>query len=260
MLLFMMSVLNWGKGNLLKTTDLRKEFGTKVAVDNVTLSLNPGELFGFLGPNGAGKTTTIRMITGLLTPTKGRLTVGEYDLRKDILKAKKLIGYVPDKPLVYEKLTGREFVKFMAELYDMPTDAVAKAEKWYQVFNLLEVIDSQIATYSHGMRQKISLIGQLVHEPKLLLLDEPTVGLDPKSARTLRDVLRQLCAEGVTVLISTHLLPIAEMMCDRVGIMDRGKLIALGTLSELQSTYHTDAGLEDLFLQLTESSEGELTV
>lgn len=242
---------------MLVATHLRKVFGSHVAVDQLDFSLRQGELFGFLGPNGAGKTTTIKMLVGLLRPTHGTIMVGPYDLQKEPLLAKKLIGYVPDKPMLYDRLTGREFIRFMAELYEMPRESLSIAEHFYALFDMQPVIDELISGYSHGMKQKISLIGQLVHRPKVILLDEPTVGLDPKGARVLHNTLKELCAQGASILISTHLLPIAEMMCDRVGIMDQGKLIALGTLSELQSTYHTDANLEDLFLRLTSGEKGE---
>lgn len=242
---------------MLIAYQLRKEFGNQVAVNDLNFTLREGELFGFLGPNGAGKTTTIKMLVGLLTPTRGTVTIGPHDLRKEPIKAKRLLGYVPDRPFIYEKLTGREYVRFMAELYELPPEAMNEAERYFKEFDLIESADNLISTYSHGMKQKISLIGQLVHKPTAILLDEPTVGLDPKGARVLRNILRRLCEEGVAVLISTHLLQTAELMCDRVGIMDRGKLIAEGTLAELQSTYHTDAGLEDLFLRLTDGSKEE---
>lgn len=238
---------------MLTSQGLRKEFGQKVAVKDVTLTVGAGELFGFLGPNGAGKTTTIRMLAGLLAPTAGRVAIGEVDLQKDPQTAKRMIGYVPDRPLVYDKLTGREYLQFMMELYDVPQqEAESRAAHYLEQFELLEAQDELTGSYSLGMKQKISLIGQLIHDPRVLLLDEPTVGLDPKAARRLRDVLRELCDEGVAVLISTHLLPIAELMCDRVGIMDHGTIIADGTVAELRSRYHSDASLEDLFLQLTD--------
>ncbi|WP_245631670.1 ABC transporter ATP-binding protein [Alicyclobacillus ferrooxydans] len=242
---------------MLEATGLRKEFGHKVAVEDVSFTLNKGELFGFLGPNGAGKTTTIRMLVGLLRPTRGEIQVAGVDLQRRPMEAKRRLGYVPDRPMVHDKLTGREFLRFMASLYDLPARAVDEADHWLEQFDLTESADDLISTYSHGMKQKIGLIGQLIHEPEVLLLDEPTVGLDPKSARTLRNVLNGLCAKGVTVLISTHLLPIAEMMCHRVGIMDRGRLIAIGSIAELQERYHTESNLEDLFLRLTEAAEGE---
>ncbi len=239
---------------MLTAQGLRREFDHKVAVKDVSFTVGSGELFGFLGPNGAGKTTTIRMLTGLLTPTAGRVVVGDVDLHKDPQAAKRMIGYVPDRPLVYDKLTGREYLQFMTELYDVPEqEASSRAGNYLRQFELTDAQDELVGSYSLGMKQKISLIGQLIHSPQVLLLDEPTVGLDPKAARRLRDVLRELCDGGAAVLISTHLLPIAELMCDRVGIMDRGTIIADGTVAELRSRYDSDASLEDLFLQLTDS-------
>ncbi len=240
---------------MLTARQLRKEFNRiKVAVKDVSFTVRTGELFGFLGPNGAGKTTTIRMLAGLLTPTAGRVEVGGVDLHKDPQKAKQLIGYVPDRPLVYEKLTGREYIQFMTELYDVPAqDAAVQTERYLEQFELTAAQDELVGSYSHGMKQKISLIGQLIHNPQVLLLDEPTVGLDPKAAKRLRDVLRELCDKGVAVLISTHQLPIAELMCHRVGIMDHGTIIADGTLAELRERYDADASLEELFLRLTDS-------
>lgn len=240
---------------LLIAQSLTKDFGGKVAVKDVSFTLETGELFGFLGPNGAGKTTTIRMLTGLLTPTSGDVWVGEHSLSHNPETVKQLLGYMPDQPLVYDKLTGREYIRFMAELYAMPNEVIIEAERYLKEFDMIDSADQLISGYSHGMKQKIALIGQLTHKPQVLLLDEPTVGLDPKGARTLRDILRGLCTQGVTVLISTHLLPIAELLCDRVGIMEKGKLIALGTLAQLQEQYSTSAGLEDLFLQLTDPDQ-----
>jgi len=241
---------------VLSAHHLVKEFSGKAAVRDVSLTLREGEVFGFLGPNGAGKTTTIRMLAGLLTPTSGTVNIGSHDIIKEPERAKRLLGFLPDRPLVYDKLTGREYIRFMADLYDMPEEVIHDAEDHLRDFELQAAADQQIGGYSHGMKQKIALIGQLTHRPKVLLLDEPTVGLDPKGARTLRDILRGLCQSGVAVLISTHLLPIAELLCDRVGIMQRGRMIATGALAELQAQYHTEAGLEDLFLQLTEGDVG----
>ena len=243
--------------HVLETENLTKYYGKSRGIIDINLKLSEGEIFGFIGPNGAGKTTTIRMLVGLLRPTRGEIQVAGVDLLRHPMEAKRRIGYVPDRPMVHDKLTGREFLRFMASLYDLPTRVPDKADHWLEQFDLTESADDLISTYSHGMKQKIGLIGQLIHDPEVLLLDEPTVGLDPKSARTLRNVLNGLCDRGVTVLISTHLLPIAEMMCHRVGIMDRGRLIAIGSIAELQERYHTESNLEDLFLRLTEAAEEE---
>lgn len=238
---------------------LCKRFGTLMAVDGLDLEVRQGELFGFLGPNGAGKTTTIRMLTGLLRPTAGRVLIGGYDVQREPVRAKALLGYVPDEPVLYEKLTGREFLTFMADLYRV--DGSRRRERipeLLELFGLSERGDDLIQSYSRGMRQKLAVAGALVHEPRVLILDEPTVGLDPRSARVLKDVLRALVARGVTVFMSTHVLEIAERMCTRVGIVDRGHLVASGTMQELRAQAREDsATLEDIFLKLTGGTEYE---
>lgn len=244
---------------MIKTDGLCKRYGTLTAVDGLNLEVGPGELFGFLGPNGAGKTTTIRMLTGLLRPTAGRVFIGGYDVQREPVRAKALLGYVPDEPVLYEKLTGREFLTFMADLYRV--DGSRRNERipeLLELFGLTERGDDLIQSYSRGMRQKIAVAGALVHEPRVLILDEPTVGLDPRSARVLKDVLRALTGRGVTVFMSTHVLEIAERMCTRVGIIDRGRLIACGTMEELRAQAREDsATLEDIFLKLTGGTEYE---
>ncbi|MBC7338294.1 MAG: ABC transporter ATP-binding protein [Firmicutes bacterium] len=244
---------------MIKTDGLCKRYGTLTAVDGLNLEVGPGELFGFLGPNGAGKTTTIRMLTGLLRPTAGRVFIGGYDVQREPVRAKALLGYVPDEPVLYEKLTGREFLTFMADLYRV--DGSRRNERipeLLELFGLTERGDDLIQSYSRGMRQKIAVAGALVHEPRVLVLDEPTVGLDPRSARVLKDVLRALTGRGVTVFMSTHVLEIAERMCTRVGIIDRGRLIACGTMEELRAQAREDsATLEDIFLKLTGGTEYE---
>ncbi|MEW5933240.1 MAG: ABC transporter ATP-binding protein [Bacillota bacterium] len=244
---------------MIKTDGLCKRYGTLTAVDGLNLEVGPGELFGFLGPNGAGKTTTIRMLTGLLRPTAGRVFIGGYDVQREPVRAKALLGYVPDEPVLYEKLTGREFLTFMADLYRV--DGSRRNERipeLLELFGLTERGDDLIQSYSRGMRQKVAVAGALVHEPRVLILDEPTVGLDPRSARVLKDVLRALTGRGVTVFMSTHVLEIAERMCTRVGIIDRGRLIACGTMEELRAQAREDsATLEDIFLKLTGGTEYE---
>lgn len=244
---------------MIKTDGLCKRYGTLTAVDGLNLEVGPGELFGFLGPNGAGKTTTIRMLTGLLRPTAGRVFIGGYDVQREPVRAKALLGYVPDEPVLYEKLTGREFLTFMADLYRV--DRSRRNERipeLLELFGLTERGDDLIQSYSRGMRQKIAVAGALVHEPRVLILDEPTVGLDPRSARVLKDILRALTGRGVTVFMSTHVLEIAERMCTRVGIIDRGRLISCGTMVELRAQAREDsATLEDIFLKLTGGTEYE---
>lgn len=222
-----------------------------VAVDNLTMQVRPGELFGFLGPNGAGKTTTIKMMAGLLEPTSGTIKINGYDLLREGRKARSLLGYVPDTPHAYEKLTGREFVRFMADIFRVNRpDREERIQELLELFELQEFADSLTETYSHGMRQKIVLTATLIHEPKVIFLDEPTTGLDPRSARRVKDILLRLCSQGTTVFMTTHILEIAERMCDRIGILNKGRLIALGTLAELRQVRGAET-LEDIFLQVT---------
>jgi len=241
---------------------LEKQFGGLRAVDHLDLVVGAGELFGFLGPNGAGKTTSIKMMTGLLRPSAGTARIGGYDIQSEPLKAKALFGYIPDNPFLYEKLTGREFIRFMADLYSVPTEGRSrKIDDLLRLFELEDKADALIQGYSRGMRQKIALAGALVHQPKVIFLDEPTVGLDPKSARLMKDVLRRLCNEGTTVFVSTHILEIAERMCDRFAIINKGKIVATGTMEELRQRSSNDPdqqrSLEDIFLELTSGTAHE---
>lgn len=232
---------------------LSKNYGEKKAVDRLNLRIYKGEIFGFLGPNGAGKTTTIKMLTGLLDPTSGSIQLNGTNLWKNPLQAKKEIAYVPDQPHLYEKLTGREYLQFIASVYHLEMDELKKRKNnLANIFQMTEQLDDLIESYSHGMKQKLAIIGALIHDPKILFLDEPTVGLDPKSARMLKDLLQQKADQGMTVFLTTHILEIAEQMCDRVGILSRGKLIAIGTMEELRALDDKEErSLEDIFLQLT---------
>ncbi len=247
--------------NLLALT---KYFGKLCAVDALTLQVEAGEIFGFLGPNGAGKTTTINMLTGLLRPTSGTATLAGYDIQKQGLQAKAILGLMPDTPQLYEALTGRQFVRMIADLYEVPAkQAENEMDSLLAQLELNDAADDQIKGYSYGMQKKILLISLLVHHPKILFLDEPTSGLDPRSARTVREILRQRCEHGCTVFMTTHILEIAERICDRVGIISKGRLIAVGTIAELQQRKrepHADPTsdnsqqtetLEDIFLDLT---------
>jgi ABC-2 type transport system ATP-binding protein len=242
---------------LIKTTGLVKHFGDKVAVGGVDLDVHSGEIFGFLGPNGAGKTTTIKVICGLLRPTSGTASVGGFDIQQQPIAAKSILGYVPDQPLLYDKLSAREFLSFVADLYNVPAkQAERRAEELLRLFDLSNDADNLIEGFSHGMRQKTAIAGALMHDPKVLVLDEPTVGLDPKSARLIKDILRQLAERGSAVFLSTHILEIAERMCDRIGIIDHGNLIAVGTVDELRATQaQSGQSLEDIFLSLTGGAE-----
>lgn len=241
---------------LIETNQLSKHYGDKVAVDEVTFSVYPGEVFGFLGPNGAGKTTTIKMIVGLLLPTSGTVKVSGYDVVEQPLQAKAANGYVPDTPNLYAKLSGREFLRFVGDLYELERGQVTRRiDELLRLFNLEEAADDTIDSYSHGMQQKTALAAALMHDPRLLILDEPTVGLDPKSARLIKDILRQMADRGAAVFLSTHILEIAERMCDRIGIINQGKLIAVGTMDELRELGQGETSLEDIFLNLTGGTE-----
>jgi ABC-2 type transport system ATP-binding protein len=240
------------KSPFIELHELCKNYGKKTAVDHLNLTAYSGEVFGFLGPNGAGKTTTIKMIVGLLQPTSGTVTVAEYDMQKFPLQAKFSSGYVPDTPNLYSKLSARELLRFVGDLYCLDTQRINyRIEELLELFNLSEIGDDLIDSYSHGTQQKVSMAAGLLHDPKVLVLDEPTVGLDPKSARLIKDVLRQFADRGSLVFITTHILEIAERMCDRIGIINQGRLIALGTIDELRRNVSGENSLEDIFLSLT---------
>lgn len=226
--------------------------GSVKAVDNLDLKVNKGEIFGFLGPNGAGKTTTIKMIVGLLNPDDGAVMIDGTDIRKDPLGAKRKIGYVPDSPNLYERLTGTEYLNFMADVYQVPADLRKQRIEYYlDMFELKDAASDLIKSYSHGMKQKVALTGALIHDPAVWILDEPMVGLDPKSAHLLKNQMREHCDKGNTVFFSTHILEVAEKLCDRIGIINKGKLVAIGTLDELRHGDNKDS-LENIFLELTE--------
>jgi ABC-2 type transport system ATP-binding protein len=244
---------------LITTSRLVKKYGEKLAVDDVSLEVYGGEIFGFLGPNGAGKTTTIKMIVGLLQPSSGKIRVGDFDVQTQPQQAKAITGYVPDTPNLYAKLTGRELLRFIGDLYGIERQQVERRiEELLRLFDLAEAGDDTIDSYSHGMQQKTALAAALVHDPRVLVLDEPTVGLDPKSARLIKDILRQMADRGAAVFLSTHILEIAERMCDRIGIIHRGQLVAVGTFQELRAmrgAEGSDSSLEDIFLSLTGGAE-----
>jgi ABC-2 type transport system ATP-binding protein len=243
--------------SLIETQNLVKKYGDKLAVNDVSFTVQGGEVFGFLGPNGAGKTTTIKMIVGLLQPTSGMIKVAGFDVQAKPLQAKAASGYVPDTPNLYAKLSGRELLRFVGDLYNLDRQQVAqRTEELLRVLDLAEAADNTIDSYSHGMQQKASLAAALMHDPRVLVLDEPTVGLDPKSARLIKDLLRQMAERGAAVFLSTHILEIAERMCDRIGIINKGKLVAVGTMAELRSLGKAgEVSLEDIFLGLTGGAE-----
>lgn len=242
---------------LVETRHLVKRYGDKVAVNDISFDVYQGEVFGFLGPNGAGKTTTIKVIVGLLQPTSGTVKVAGYDVQSQSMLAKASSGYVPDTPNLYAKLSGRELLRFVGDLYNMDRSQVGhRIDELLRMFDLTAAADDTVDSYSHGMQQKTSLAAALMHDPKVLILDEPTVGLDPKSARLIKDILRQLADRGAAVMLSTHILEIAERMCDRIGIINKGQLIAVGTMDELRTLDKTgQTSLEDIFLDLTGGAE-----
>ncbi len=237
----------------IEISKLTKRFGSKVAVNELTLHVRRKELYAFLGPNGAGKTTTLKVVTGLLRPTSGMVRVGGYDVHAEGVEARRLMSYVPDEPFLYEKLSGREFLFFVGRMYGMdPATCRTKVDELSERFGTGEYLDELTEGYSHGMRQRVVISAAMLHDPKVLVIDEPMVGLDPRSSRFVKDVLRERVAEGMCVLMSTHTLSIAEEVADRVGILHRGKLIAEGTVDELRSRGHTSGKLEDTFLTLTD--------
>jgi ABC-2 type transport system ATP-binding protein len=240
----------------LRVRGLVRRFGDFVAVDGLDLEVRPGEILGFLGPNGAGKTTTLRCCAGLLTPDAGTIEIAGAPLDREPLRARAGFGFAPDRPFLYERLSGREFLDFVGALYDVaPATAAARAEALIERFDLEGAADDLVETYSHGMRQKVSVAAALLHDPALLMLDEPLTGLDPHGARTLKDLLRERAQRGLGVLVSTHVLDVAERLCDRVVILDRGVKRAEGTLDELRGE-RTGATLEDVFLALTSERDG----
>lgn len=246
---------------MIRIEDLCKNYGKVCAVSHLNLTIPDGELFGFLGPNGAGKTTTIKIMSGLLRPTSGCAYVGhkktgEFHVLDNPQKAKAITGYVPDSPYLYEKLTGYEYIHFVGGLYGVPPKKVDEhIEEYFGLFGLLDSAHSLIESYSHGMRQKVVFTGALVHDPTVLVVDEPMVGLDPKSSRLVKDLLKKKSEEGVTIFLSTHTLDIAEELCHRIGIILRGELLVVGTIHDLRKLAKDDVSdlrLESLFLKLTE--------
>jgi ABC-2 type transport system ATP-binding protein len=245
---------------MIQITNVSKKYGSKIAVQGLNLTVPAGEIFAFLGPNGAGKTTTIKMLCGLLYPTEGSVAVGGYDLKTQGDDARKLISYVPDQPYLYDKLTGREFLQFTVDLFGMPADkAQERLQAVIELFHLEDFVDDLTERYSHGMRQRTVFAAALSHEPKLLIADEPTVGLDPKSIRELKNILRQLASQGTTVFLSTHTLDIAQELADRIGIIDHGRLLSCGTMDDLRKQAARDGTLEDLFMKITEEATTEAT-
>ncbi len=238
---------------MISLRGVKKRYGKFAAVKGVDLDVHRGEIFGFLGPNGAGKTTTIRMVAGVLQPSEGRVLVGGDDMEKSPESAKARIGYIPDRPYLYEKLSGGEFLRFVAGLWGKDGEAVeARADRLLELFQLSQWKDELIESYSHGMRQKILISSALIHQPEVIVVDEPLVGLDPRAARLLKDLFKTFVKNGGTVFLSTHTLEVAEALCDRIAIINKGEIMALGTMDELRTQSHTGgAHLEEIFLKVT---------
>jgi ABC-2 type transport system ATP-binding protein len=238
---------------MIELRNLTKRYGHILAVDHLNLSVEKGEIFGFIGPNGAGKTTTIRMMSGVLGPTEGAVLINGNSLATAPEEAKRMIGFIPDRPFLYEKLTGLEFMRFIADLYGLGNGGFReKAEGLLIQFSLYDWADHLIEAYSHGMRQRLVIASALLHDPRLIIVDEPMVGLDPAGIRLVKDLFRQLAGEGTTIFMSTHTLEIAEDLCDRIGVIHRGRLVALGTTGDLRGTARLQSGdLEEVFLRLT---------
>ncbi|MCL1963949.1 MAG: ABC transporter ATP-binding protein [Firmicutes bacterium] len=230
--------------------------GAVKAVDDLSLTVHKGEIFGFIGPNGAGKTTTIKMICGIINPDAGRVTVGGFDIAAQPLAAKRSMGFVPDASNVFDRLTGLEYLNFLADVYGVDADTRReRMEKYLTMFEIKDAAASLIKSYSHGMRQKLTITGALLHRPPLWILDEPLTGLDPRAAHQLKQEMRSHCDAGNTVFFSTHVLEVAERLCDRIGIISKGRLLAVGTLEELRAGERGES-LEDLFLEMT-GQDGE---
>jgi ABC-2 type transport system ATP-binding protein len=243
---------------MIKLTKLTKVYGALTAVNGIDLAVEPGEVFGFLGPNGAGKTTTIKMMAGLLQPTSGDIEIGGFDIRKDPVRAKAITGFIPDRPYLYEKLTAAEFMGFVARLYGM-ADPSRRIAELLDLFGLEDWSDELIENFSHGMKQRLVMASSLLHGPKVLVVDEPMVGLDPRGARLVKDLFRDLASRGITIFMSTHTLEIAEAMCTRVAIINKGEIIAEGSVQDLgRLARMEDSHLEPIFLKLTGGDEAVL--
>ena len=249
---------------MIKLVNLAKHYDRLAAVDSLNLEVQPGEIFGFLGPNGAGKTTTIRVMMGILKPTSGQVFLGGYDVERQPKEAKAICGFIPDRPFIYEKLSGCEFLEFVGKLHGVEPIRLER-----RIFDLLELFelarwqDELVESYSHGMKQRLVVCASLIHEPRILIVDEPMVGMDPKGARKMKDLFRSLSKQGTTIFLSTHSIGVAEEVCHRIGIIQKGRLIACGTMADLYAQAQTkQMNLESVFLELTqdEAEEGVLPV
>jgi ABC-2 type transport system ATP-binding protein len=244
---------------MIELVNLAKHYGRLTAVDSLNLEVQTGEIFGFLGPNGAGKTTTIRVMMGILRPTAGQVFLGGYDVERQPEEAKAISGFIPDRPFIYEKLSGLEFLQFVGKLHRVDSDRLERRiSELLDYFELGRWKDELAESYSHGMKQRLVVCASLIHEPRILVVDEPMVGMDPKGARKLKDLFRSLSANGTTVFLSTHSISVAEEVCHRIGIIQRGRLIACGTMADLYAQAQSKHGnLESVFLELTQDRAAE---
>jgi ABC-2 type transport system ATP-binding protein len=241
---------------VIRLQALAKHFGQLRAVDGIDLDIPQGEFFACLGPNAAGKTTTIKMMCGLLKPTSGSVVIGGYDMHKEPEKAKSQLAYVPDFPFLYDKLNAREFMHFVGDVFRMDKRTIdQKIDELFEIFHLTDYYGELTENLSHGTRQRLVIASALLHDPKILVIDEPMIGLDPRHARVVKQVLRERSRKGMTVFLSTHQLSVAEEVADRIGIFNRGKIIALGTVEELRAMAHEEGGLEKVFLSLIDAEE-----
>ncbi|GAB4283277.1 MAG: ABC transporter ATP-binding protein [Candidatus Rifleibacteriota bacterium] len=242
---------------IIEFLSINKNYGDFAAVKNIDLKINRGELFGFLGPNGAGKTTMIRMLTGIIKPTSGKILINGFDLYSEPEKAKSLIGFVPDRPYLYEKLTPLEYFDFMGGLYNVPTERVlTKGEEMLKLFSLWDRRNELIESFSHGMKQKVAMSAAILHDPEIFVVDEPTVGLDPRSVKLAKDFFRSLIRQGKTVFLTTHTLSVAQDLCNRIAIIRNGEIVALGSMEELQHQASLPGNdLESIFLKITEEEQ-----
>lgn len=240
---------------MIDINNVSKNYGGKInAVDNLSISINRGEVFGFLGPNGAGKTTTIKLITGILNSDSGSITINGMDINKNPIEAKSQFGFVPDSPDMFLRLKGIEYLNFIGDIYKVPIDKrIEKIKSLSSRFEMSSALGDQIQSYSHGMRQKIMIIGALLHDPTVWILDEPMTGLDPKSSYILKEMMREHADKGNSVFFSTHILEVAEKICDRVAVINKGKIIFTGTLTDMRNHFKGNESLERMFLEMTEN-------
>ena len=245
---------------MIRFSEIKKQYGDFSALKSINLDISRGELFGFLGPNGAGKTTLIRILTGIIKPSSGKVFVGPFDLYAEPDKAKSMLGYVPDRPYLYEKLTPLEYFDFMGGLYNVPAEKIQqKGEEMLKIFSLWDRRHELIESFSHGMKHKVAMSAAILHDPEIFVVDEPTVGLDPRSVKLAKDFFRELANRGKTVFLTTHTLSVAEDLCDRIAIIRNGDIVALGNLEELQKRASMPGNdLEAVFLKITEEEQATI--